>query len=49
MRVPAAGGWMNPWRHGTLVFDLEADPAQERPIVGVTGLFTAAQLLWTLE
>ncbi|WP_431873638.1 sulfatase [Amycolatopsis sacchari] len=32
MRVPASGGWMNPWRHGTLLFDLEADPGQEHPI-----------------
>jgi len=32
MRTPAAGGWMNPWQHGTLLFDLEADPAQDRPI-----------------
>lgn len=32
MRIPATGGWMNPWRHGTLLFDLESDPQQERPV-----------------
>ncbi|NEE04349.1 sulfatase [Phytoactinopolyspora halotolerans] len=32
MRMPATSRWMNPWRHGTLLFDLESDPGQERPI-----------------
>lgn len=32
LRVPASGGWMNPWRHGTLLFDLREDPQQERPL-----------------
>lgn len=32
MRMPAATGWMNPWRHGTLLFDLETDPAQHHPL-----------------
>jgi arylsulfatase A-like enzyme len=32
MRMPAKTGWMNPWQHGTLLFDLEADPAQENPL-----------------
>lgn len=32
MRMPAAAGWMNPWKHGTLLFDLETDPAQEHPL-----------------
>jgi arylsulfatase A-like enzyme len=33
MRMPAtAGRWMNPWQHGTLLFDLETDPAQEHPL-----------------
>ncbi|MET7332150.1 sulfatase [Nonomuraea sp. NPDC005650] len=33
MRMPASPTWMNPWRHGTLLFDLDRDPAQEAPIV----------------
>lgn len=33
MRVPAPAIWLNPWTHGTLLFDLETDPGQERPIV----------------
>ncbi|OXM60979.1 sulfatase [Amycolatopsis vastitatis] len=33
MRMPAAGGWMNPWQHGTLLFDLRHDPRQRHPIV----------------
>jgi hypothetical protein len=33
MRMPATGKWMNPWTHGTLLFDLETDPGQETPIV----------------
>ncbi|MHA6630429.1 sulfatase [Pseudonocardia sichuanensis] len=32
MRLQGRGQWMNPWRHGTLLYDLEADPAQEHPI-----------------
>ena len=32
MRMPATTSWMNPWRHGTLLFDLEADPAQDHPL-----------------
>jgi arylsulfatase A-like enzyme len=32
MRLPAAGGWMNPWQHGTLLFDLHHDPDQQSPI-----------------
>ncbi len=32
MRLQGRGHWMNPWRHGTLLFDLEADPAQEHPL-----------------
>ncbi|MFD1543309.1 sulfatase [Nonomuraea guangzhouensis] len=33
MRMPAAPSWMNPWQHGTLLFDLRTDPAQETPVV----------------
>jgi len=32
MRIPGAAGMMNPWQHGTLLFDLETDPSQEHPI-----------------
>ncbi|WP_026405175.1 sulfatase [Actinomadura rifamycini] len=33
MRTSASQAFMNPWQHGTLLFDLERDPAQEDPIV----------------
>lgn len=33
MRMSAPATWMNPWRHGTLLFDLQEDPDQERPLV----------------
>jgi len=33
MRLEAASGWMNPWQHGTLLFDLETDPQQLSPLV----------------
>lgn len=33
MRIQAPSGWMNPWRHGTLLFDLESDPQQEHPVI----------------
>ena len=32
MRTVATAGWMNPWQHGTLLFDLHTDPRQERPL-----------------
>jgi arylsulfatase A-like enzyme len=32
MRIPTTGGWLNPWRHGTLLFDLENDPGQQHPL-----------------
>ena len=32
MRIPALSGWMNSWRHGTLLFDLASDPGQNDPI-----------------
>ena len=32
MRMPARTGRMNPWQHGTLLFDLATDPAQEHPL-----------------
>ncbi|MEU2198765.1 sulfatase [Isoptericola sp. NPDC019482] len=33
MRVPVAGRGLRPFAHGTLLFDLEADPAQEHLLV----------------
>ncbi|MEU1803779.1 sulfatase [Streptomyces sp. NPDC019937] len=30
--IPTTGGWMNPWRHGTLLFDLDNDPGQQHPL-----------------
>ncbi|WP_106400488.1 sulfatase [Actinocorallia populi] len=33
MRMPSGGSWVNPWQHGTLLFDLVTDPAQEHPVV----------------
>lgn len=33
MRVDAGGFRINPWQHGTLLFDLESDPGQLHPIV----------------
>lgn len=32
MRMPAAPTWMNPWQHGTLLYDLEHDPGQQHPL-----------------
>ncbi|MEV6350597.1 sulfatase [Actinoplanes sp. NPDC051851] len=32
MRIPTASQLMNPWHHGTLLFDLESDPQQLSPI-----------------
>lgn len=32
MRIEASPPWTNPWRHGTLLFDLEVDPGQEHPL-----------------
>jgi hypothetical protein len=31
MKIAARAPFLNPWRHGTLLFDLETDPHQERP------------------
>lgn len=33
MRMPATAAMTNSWQHGTLLFDLLEDPAQEHPIV----------------
>ena len=33
LRMPAKPRLMNPWQHGTLLFDLETDPAQDQPLV----------------
>jgi arylsulfatase A-like enzyme len=32
MRMPATARWLSSWNHGTLLFDLETDPAQEHPL-----------------
>jgi hypothetical protein len=32
MRIPTASQLINPWQHGTLLFDLETDPRQLAPI-----------------
>lgn len=32
MRIPTQSIWMNPWRYGTLLYDLETDPGQHHPI-----------------
>lgn len=32
MKVPARAPFINPWQHGTLLFDLESDPHQEHPL-----------------
>lgn len=45
MRIPAAALWMNPWHHGTLLFDLETDPGQEHPMVDDDVELRMAQLL----
>ena len=45
MRIPAAALWMNPWQHGTLLFDLDNDPGQEHPIVDDEVELRMAQLL----
>jgi arylsulfatase A-like enzyme len=34
MRIPAVGNFrINPWQHGTLLWDLESDPSQSTPII----------------
>ena len=45
MRIPAAALWMNPWQHGTLLFDLDVDPTQNHPIVDDPVELRMAQLL----
>lgn len=45
IRVEAAGGWMNPWQHGTLLFDLEQDPQQLSPLVDDEAELRMARLL----
>ena len=48
MRMPGTAARANPSRHGTLLFDLAADPGQNRPIVdddleeAMTGLLVGA-------
>ena len=45
IRVEAVGGRMNPWRHGTLLFDLEQDPQQLSPLVDDEAELRMARLL----
>ena len=45
IRVEATGGWMNPWQHGTLLFDLEQDPQQLSPLVDDEAELRMARLL----
>lgn len=49
MRVPAGTLWLNPWAHGTLLFDLAEDPGQVSPVrddeVELTMLATLRELL----
>jgi hypothetical protein len=33
MRIDGVSSFLNPWQHGSLLFDLETDPHQERPLV----------------
>jgi arylsulfatase A-like enzyme len=33
MRIDAISSFLNPWQHGTLLFDLHTDPTQENPLV----------------
>lgn len=33
MRVEAQAGWMNPWRYGSLLFDVSSDPDQLTPVI----------------
>ncbi|TMR91043.1 hypothetical protein [Nonomuraea basaltis] len=33
MRIPTDRSMINSWQHGSLLFDLETDPAQEHPVV----------------
>lgn len=33
MRVDTPARWMNPWPHGTLLFDVERDPQQREPLL----------------
>ncbi|MEZ0164395.1 sulfatase [Kineococcus sp. LSe6-4] len=45
MRVQGTSGWMNPWHHGTLLFDLQEDPGQVRPIADDAVELRMAELL----
>jgi hypothetical protein len=33
MRIDGVSSFLNPWQHGSLLFDLATDPDQERPLV----------------
>ena len=46
MRMDAATGWMNPWLHGSLLYDVQADPGQEHPLQDDEVELRMARLLW---
>ena len=33
MKVSAGSPFINPWQHGTLLFDLKNDPEQNHPVI----------------
>ena len=48
LQITTTAGWINPWLHGTLLFDLEADPHQEHPLADDELELRMAVLLWEL-
>ncbi|WP_193106981.1 sulfatase [Brachybacterium sp. FME24] len=45
MKIEALAGWMNPWQHGTLLFDLDHDPNQLSPLIDDAVELSMAQRL----
>jgi arylsulfatase A-like enzyme len=48
LQITTTAGWINPWLHGTLLFDLQEDPRQERPLEDDEIELRMVRLLWTL-
>ena len=48
LQITTTPGWINPWLHGTLLFDLQEDPDQERPLADDEVELRMARLLWDL-
>ena len=48
MRMAATGLWLNPWQHGTLLFDLDSDPDQRHPVIDDETELRMARLLVAL-